>query len=216
MDGVRYEAENTVTGDEPFWRVCSIVAVDAATGSRQWHVPLWVKPSELDCGILAPPRFLHRVTPDVVPGRLRAVDEYGFVYAVDLATHAVRPLGRPEPARAAGMLEPSTRSDSRVGRPSPAAVSFEGRRYEQILNGLREGLGQRTGLMAVTDEATNLRVEVVRVYDYPRREGLEADACDVFFVSAELRAETREIVVENERHERFACRLDDGHVRPLP
>lgn len=112
--------------------------------------------------------------------------------------------------------EPVTRKASRVGRPSPAPISFEGKRYEQILNGDLLGLGQRTGLMSVTDEASKQRVGVVKVYDYPRREGLESDAGDVFFVSAQLDAAKREIVIASERRERFAYRIDDGTVHKLP
>lgn len=112
--------------------------------------------------------------------------------------------------------EPVVRKGSRIARPSPAAISFEGRRYEQILNGQAQGLGQRTGLMAVTDEATHQRVAVVSVYDYPRREGLESDAGDVFFVSTELDAAKREIVITSERRERFAYAIDTGTVHRLP
>ena len=104
---------------------------------------------------------------------------------------------------------------SRVGRPSPRPISFEGRRYEQIMNGQRLGLAQRTGLMAITDEASDQRIGVVRIYDYPRREGLESDVGDVFFVSAQLEVQQREIVIESERRERFAYRIDDGAVRKL-
>ncbi len=215
LEGVRFEAENTATRDVPFRRVCSVVAVDDATGSRQWQVQLWSEPSELDFGLLAPPRYLHRITPDLVPRRLRAIDEFGFVYVVDLATHSARAIGRPEPARAPGALEPAKPSASRIGRPSPAAIVFEGRRYQQILNGEREGLDQRTGLMSVTDEASHERIDVARIYDYPRREGLEDDVGDVFFVSAALDADSRQIVIESERHERFAYRIDDGSVHRL-
>ena len=49
--------------------------------------------------------------------------------------------------------EPVVRKRSRVCRPSPAPITFEGKRYEQIKNGELPGLGQRTGLMAVIDEA---------------------------------------------------------------
>jgi len=112
--------------------------------------------------------------------------------------------------------EAVTSSASRVGRPSPRPISFEGRRFEQIGNGERLGLGQRTGLMAIVDEASNARVGVVKVYDYPREEGLEPDAGDVFFVTMELDAGQREIVVVSERRERFACRIDDGSVHKLP
>ena len=112
--------------------------------------------------------------------------------------------------------EPVTRKVSRVGRPSPPPVSFEGKRYEEIQNGQPLGLEQRTGLMAVIDEASNQRVRAVRIYDYPRREGLESDAGDVFFVSMQLDAAKREIVIASERRERFAYRIDDGSVHKLP
>ena len=112
--------------------------------------------------------------------------------------------------------EPVVRKVSRVGRPSPAPISFEGKRYEQIKNGQLLGLGQRTGLMAVTDEASSRRIAVVKVYDYPRREGLEPDAGDVFFVSAELDTAKREIVIASERRERFAYAIDTGAVHRLP
>ena len=112
--------------------------------------------------------------------------------------------------------EEVTSSASRVGRPSPRPISFEGKRFEQIKNGERLGLGQRTGLMAIVDEASNTRVGVVRIYDYPREDGLESDAGDVFFVTMELDAAKREIVVQSERRERFAYRIDDGSVHKLP
>ena len=112
--------------------------------------------------------------------------------------------------------QPVARKVSRVGRPSPSPISFEGKRYEQIMNGHLLGLGQRTGLMAVTDEAGNHRVGAVSVYDYPRKEGLEADVGDVFFMSARLDSRRREIVIESERRERFAYRIDDGTVHKLP
>ena len=112
--------------------------------------------------------------------------------------------------------EEVTSSASRVGRPSPRPISFEGKRYEQIKNGERLGLGQRTGLMAIVDEASNTRVGVVKIYDYPREEGLESDAGDVFFVTMDFDAQKREIVIASERRERFAYRIDDGSVRKLP
>ena len=112
--------------------------------------------------------------------------------------------------------EPVVRKASRVGRPSPVPISFEGKRYEQIKNGELLGLGQRTGLIAVIDEAGGQRIAVVKIYDYPRREGLEPDAGDVFFVSAELDAARREIVIASERRERFAYEIDTGAVHKLP
>ena len=104
---------------------------------------------------------------------------------------------------------------SRVGIPSPPSIEFEGRRYEQIVNGERLGLGQRTGLLDVTDVATGRRLAAVSIYDPPRDPEMEADAGDVFFVAAELDAARRRILIENERHERFAFRIDDRSVQAL-
>ncbi|HEU4487091.1 MAG TPA: hypothetical protein VFR96_16535 [Povalibacter sp.] len=109
-------------------------------------------------------------------------------------------------------LKPSA---SRIAPPSVAAIEFEGKRYMQIENGARQGLGQRTGLMAVFDIATNARLAVVRIYDERRDERLEQDAGDVFFIRFTLDAAQREILIENERHERYAYSIDSGEVRTL-
>lgn len=109
-------------------------------------------------------------------------------------------------------LKPSA---SRIGPPSVAAIEFEGRRYMQIENGARHGLAQRTGLMAVFDIATNTRLAVVRIYDERRDERVEADAGDVFFIRFALDAAQRQILIENERHERYAYSIDSGEVRTL-
>lgn len=108
-----------------------------------------------------------------------------------------------------------TSSSSRVGQPALPPVLFEGRRYLQIMNGEREGLGQRTGLLAVVDLASGTRT-VVKVYDYPRAEGLEPDAGDVFFTALELDAGRRELRIVNERGQHFTYGLDDGVVRAMP
>lgn len=208
LDGVRYESADIPRRD-PNGDAGGVAAVDAATGERLWTVELWQDPSPHPA-LIMPGTYLHRITPDILPGRLRAVDEYGVIYIVDLATRTARCLGWPE-AKASRLPEPG----GHAAPPSPPAISFEGRCYEQILNGERQGLKQRTGLLAVTDEASGLRIDVIALYDHPHREGREAAEDDVFLVSAELDADRREIVVENERHERFACRVDDGSVRRL-
>ncbi len=107
-------------------------------------------------------------------------------------------------------------SASRVAPPSVAAIEFEGKRYVQIENGARMGLGQRTGLMAVFDAATNTRLAVVRIYDEKRDPRVEADAGDVFFTRFELDGAKREILIENERRERYAYGIDSGQVRAVP
>lgn len=108
-----------------------------------------------------------------------------------------------------------TSSSSRVGMPALPPITFEGKRYQQIMNGEREGLAQRTGLMSVLDLASGARTAVVKIYDYPREPGLEADAGDVFFKLFELDAGRRELRIENERRQRFAYGIDDGVVREL-
>lgn len=108
-----------------------------------------------------------------------------------------------------------TSSASRVGMPALAPITFEGKRYQQIMNGEREGLSQRTGLMSVLDLATGAPPAFLKIYDYPRDAGLEADAGDVFFKVFELDAGRRELRIENERHQRFTYGIDDGVVRQL-
>lgn len=106
-------------------------------------------------------------------------------------------------------------SGSRIAPPSVAAIEFEGKRYVQIENGARQGLGQRTGLMAVFDAATNTRLAVVRIYDERRDPRVEADVGDVFFTRFELDAAKREILIENERRECYVYAIDGGQVRAL-
>ena len=103
-------------------------------------------------------------------------------------------------------------SASRVGRPPMPPIAFEGKRYEQIMNGEREGLGQRTGLMAVRDLDTGART-VVKIYDEQRDPRREADAGDVFFTRFQLDRTRREIEIENERGQKFVYRIDDGTVQ---
>lgn len=109
-------------------------------------------------------------------------------------------------------LDPTRSSASRVGQPALPHIAFEGRRYEQVMNGERVGQPQRTGLMAVRDLSSG-NVRYVKVYDYPRRPGMEADAGDVFFTRFQLDAGKREILVESERGDRFVYSIDNDSVR---
>ncbi len=207
LDGVRYEADYPTTDTH---RSGGVVAIDEASGRRLWQAMLWTQPREILGGLIVPPHFLHRVEPDVRPGRLRAQDEYGMLYVIDLISRKARCLGCPSDV-ARGFPRPG----DRIGPPSPARITFEGQCYEQIEDGDSQSLDQRTGLMAITDQASGRRVDVVSIYDYPRGEGQDGGDGDVFFLSAALDASQREIVIENERHERFAYRIDDGSVRRL-
>ncbi len=162
----------------------------------------------------SPPRAPGRGDTDLFDGASAAAEPFDDIFAaLELSTR--------EATGATAVTEHPTDSDdddvtshcSRVGIPSPPAIVFEGKRYEQILNGELRGLSQRTGLMAVTDVATGEGLAVVRVYDYPREPEMESDVGDVFFLSARLDADQREIVVESERRERFAIDVDSGSVR---
>jgi len=104
---------------------------------------------------------------------------------------------------------------SRVGQPRMKPIVFEGKRYEQVQNGMREGLGQRTGLMAVYDVASNKRIAVVKVYGVEHDPSVEQDIQDVFFTRFELIADKRELLIENERHKRFAYNIDACTVRAI-
>jgi hypothetical protein len=105
---------------------------------------------------------------------------------------------------------------SAVGPSSPVPIEFEGKLYEQIENGERLGLGQRTGLMAIIDVETDRRVGVVKIYDYPRDPEDELDVGDVFFLSMKLDGQRRAIVIESARGDRFTYHIDSGEVRQAP
>lgn len=113
------------------------------------------------------------------------------------------------------MSDKASASGSRVGQASMADIVFEGKRYMQIENGEKLGV-QRTGMMAVFDDSSNKRLAVVKIYDEGRTPGVEADVQDVFYIRFELVAAKRELLIENERHKRFAYEIDTQRVRALP
>jgi hypothetical protein len=103
---------------------------------------------------------------------------------------------------------------SRIGPPDVDPVEFEGRRYEQIIDGEHEHLDQRTGYLGVTDLATGKRVAAIKVYAVAFDPDLEADVQDVFFVHLELQAAERRLLVENEHGQRYHVALDGYAVTP--
>lgn len=107
-------------------------------------------------------------------------------------------------------------SFSRIGPPDVAPIEFEGRKYEQILNGEDEHLDQRTGYLGVTDLATGRRVATIKVYAVAFDRDLEADVQDVFFVRLELQAAERRLLVENEHGRRYHVALDGYAVTTAP
>jgi hypothetical protein len=103
---------------------------------------------------------------------------------------------------------------SRIGPPDVDPVEFEGRRYEQIIDGEHEHLDQRTGYLGVTDLATGTRVAAIKVYAVAFDPDLEADVQDVFFVHLELQAAERRLLVENVHGQRYHVALDGYAVTP--
>jgi hypothetical protein len=60
------------------------------------------------------------------------------------------------------------------------AISLEGKRSKQVINGEFLGLAQRTGLMLIYDDASSTRIAIVKMYDALRDDRVEAYAQDVF------------------------------------
>ncbi|WP_051378134.1 hypothetical protein [Derxia gummosa] len=131
-------------------------------------------------------------------------------------------IAQPALRRARKRKEPAMSDDfeeesfSRIGPPEVPPVVFEGRRYEQIHNGESLGLDQRTGWLAVVDEAGGQRIAVIKVYAVEFDPDMEADVQDVFFTRLELRAAERCLLVENERGGRFIVDIDSREARPGP
>jgi hypothetical protein len=99
FDGVRYDAAYTASDAAPRTRSGGIAAIDEASGRTLWTLVLWTSPVEDERGLFHPPRFLRRVTRGDVAGELRVEDEFGVLYLVDQATHAVRTVEPPRTGR---------------------------------------------------------------------------------------------------------------------
>lgn len=107
-------------------------------------------------------------------------------------------------------------SFSRIGPPDVAPVVFEGRRYEQVVQGDDQQLDQRTGYLAVIDVASGRRLAAVKVYEVAFDPAMEADVQDVFFVRMELQPGQRRLLIENEHGLRRFVDLDSHAVTPAP
>ncbi len=105
-------------------------------------------------------------------------------------------------------------SMSRIGQQMMPPIIFEGRRYEQIMNGEALDLPQRTGYLGVFDDATDAIIAMVKVYDVNFDPNLEADVQDVFFTRMDLDQAGRRILIDNERGKSFAVDLDSLTVQP--
>jgi len=93
--GVRYEAAYGVSDAAPLMRSGGVAAIDEASGRTLWTLVLWTTPVEHEHGLFHPPRYLRRTARGEQAGELHAEDEFGVLYVVDLATHAVRVVAPP-------------------------------------------------------------------------------------------------------------------------
>jgi len=89
---------------------------------------------------------------------------------------------------------------SRIPPPRVPAVFIAGVRYAQVPGDV-ETDGQVGGMLAAYD-ASQRELWRLKVYENPRRPGLEGDVQDVWF--RWLRVEGGKLVIENERGARFA------------
>lgn len=105
---------------------------------------------------------------------------------------------------------------SRQPPPRVPPVFIAGIRYAQVPGDIDTD-GQVGGILAAYD-ASNREVWRLKVYENPRRPGLEGDVQDVWFRS--MRAEGGKLMIENERGERFevdpATRHVYGHPASVP
>lgn len=217
-NGVRYEQDMQSARHGGTQSGGYLVAVDPATGERLWMLKVYEVPVQAGAPF-QPGRYFRSMRLNAAKEQLEIESEAGGKYVVDLEKRSSTWISGPDSLFQKELrksVSPEIMSSgSRVGLPAVSPLTFEGKRYQQIMNGEREGLGQRTGLMAIIDLVTGKRVAVVRLYDYRRDVGLEGAAGDVFFRVFTIDADRREVVIENERGQRFSYGIDNGIVRTL-
>jgi hypothetical protein len=97
--------------------------------------------------------------------------------------------------------------------PKPAPVSDGGIRYEVLLNGKARGFGQNGGVIKAVDEAKNAELWTLVVYRVDIvPEGEEPDAQEVFITKLSLKPGGKQLIIDNQRKERFLVDLDDRKV----
>lgn len=100
--------------------------------------------------------------------------------------------------------------------PDVAAVVLDGVRYEQaVLTHGEAGGGQRTGWLAAYGGASDERLWRVRVYELQVDPRLEGDVQDVFFATMTASPDGHELLIANERGDRFAVDVRTRAVRKL-
>jgi hypothetical protein len=114
------------------------------------------------------------------------------------------------------MAKLSMPAPKRVAPPDVPAITLEGLRYEALLWGREQGLGQNGGLINVVDAATGKSVGVIKVYDIEYQAQLETDVQDVFFESMTASTDGKHLVVIDEKGRRFMVDLTQRTAKPAP
>jgi hypothetical protein len=100
--------------------------------------------------------------------------------------------------------------------PKVAAVTLDGVRYEQaVLARAEADGGQRTGYLAAYKGASDERLWRVRVYELKIDPHLEGDVQDVYFASMTASPDGHELLIANERGDRFAVDVRTQAVRKV-
>jgi hypothetical protein len=100
--------------------------------------------------------------------------------------------------------------------PQVAAVTLDGVRYEQaVLTHDEAGGGQRTGYLAAHGGTSDERLWRVRVYELQVDPQLEGDVQEVWFATMTASPGGHELLIANERGDRFAVDVRTRAVRKL-
>jgi len=99
--------------------------------------------------------------------------------------------------------------------PSVPAVVHNGVRFEQNLDATESEFGQVGGIVSAFDATSNALLWSLVVYDNKRRPDLEGDVQDVYFTSMAFDA-AGQLLIENERGERYAVDVEQRKVSQLP
>ena len=105
---------------------------------------------------------------------------------------------------------------SRSIPPQVSAIVHEGVRYEQVMNGIRQGLPHRNGYLSATDVASSQRLWTTQVYEVQYDAALEKDVQDVYFKQMTLTPDQQHLLIENEAGKRFLVQLSDHTVSTAP
>lgn len=101
---------------------------------------------------------------------------------------------------------------SRGMPPKVAPVTHNGVRYEQVMNGLRQGLPHRTGYLNAIDVASGKSLWTLQVYQTKPDSAFEADVQDVYFTSMALQADANALCVMTEDKQCWIVQLADRSV----